>query len=157
MDVFYLRCISKKPADEDIWYECSPVGKEQLRRSIEVMCREAGISEKTTNHSLRATGATAFSSAGVPEKLIRDVTGHRSIVCQLYERPSLAQKEAVSNILVQFKERGCSLRKWQNRLVLVLIVLIKVKTQNVSCSKHQWLTLPNSSGVVPCLGPCSLG
>ena len=31
-----------------------------------------------TNHSLRATGATALFSAGVPERLIRDVTGHQS-------------------------------------------------------------------------------
>ena len=69
---------------------------------MEVMCREAGISEKKTNHSLRAT---ALFSAGAPERLICDVTGHQSnalqLYYQLYERPSLAQKEAVSSILVQ--------------------------------------------------------
>ena len=101
MDVFYLRCVSKKPADGDKWYECSPVGKEKLRKFMEVMCREAGISEKKTNHSLRATGATALFSAGVPERMIRDVTWHRSNALQLYERPSLTEKEAVSSILVQ--------------------------------------------------------
>ena len=40
---------------------------------------------RETNHSLRATGATALFSAGVPEKLIRDVTGHKSNTLQLYE------------------------------------------------------------------------
>ena len=45
---------------------------------MDAMCKEAGIKEKKSNHSLRATGATALFNAGVPEKLIRDVTGHRS-------------------------------------------------------------------------------
>ena len=54
-----------------------------------------------TNHSLRATGASALFSAGMPEKLIRDVTGHRSSALQLYERPTVEQKQAVSRVLVQ--------------------------------------------------------
>ena len=103
MDVFYLHPVSKKVSDDEPWYECSPVGKEKLRKYMEMMCREAGITEKKTNHSLRATGATALFSAGVPEKLIRDVTGHKSNALQLYERPSVAQKEAVLGILVQGK------------------------------------------------------
>ena len=39
--------------------------------------------------------------AGVPDKLIRDVTGHRSNALHLYERPTLQQKHEVSKILVQ--------------------------------------------------------
>ena len=46
------------------------------------MC-SAGL-EKKTNHSLRATGTSAMFHAGVPEKIIRDVTGHRSNVLHLY-------------------------------------------------------------------------
>ena len=46
------------------------------------MC-SAGL-EKKTNHSLRATGTSAMFHAGVPEKKIRDVTGHRSNVLHLY-------------------------------------------------------------------------
>ena len=65
------------------------------------MCKEAGISEHKTNHSLRATGASAMFNAGVSDKLIRDVTGHRSTALQLYERPTLQQKQAVSRVLVQ--------------------------------------------------------
>ena len=37
--------------------------------------------------------------AGVPEKIIRDVTGHRSNALHLYERPTVEQK--VSNVLIQ--------------------------------------------------------
>ncbi len=53
---------------------------------------------------MRATGATALFSAGVPDKMIREVTGHRSNALELYERPSMAQREAVSGILVQGKK-----------------------------------------------------
>ena len=65
---------------------------------MQVMCRQAGITEKKTNCSLRATGET---NAGVSEKLIRDITGHHSNALQVYERPSLEQRQAVSKILVQ--------------------------------------------------------
>ncbi len=107
MDVFYLRPVSKKsmPYDQrESWYECSPIGREKLRHYLETMCKEAGMTGKKTNHSLRATGATALFSAGVPEKKILEVTGHRSNALELYERPSLAQKQAVSRILVDGKK-----------------------------------------------------
>ena len=64
------------------------------------MCKEAGIQGKKANHSLRATGASALFNAGVPEKLIRDVTGHRSKALELYECPSLDQLKAVSRVLL---------------------------------------------------------
>ena len=50
---------------------------------MEYICAEAGVTRKT-NHSLRATGATALFNAGVPEKF---VTGHCSNPLHLYERP----------------------------------------------------------------------
>ena len=68
---------------------------------MEVICCEAGITEKKANHSLHETGATALFNAGVQEKLIKDVTSHRSNALQIYERPSLEQRQAVSKILVQ--------------------------------------------------------
>ena len=61
------------------------------------MCKEAGM-DKNSNHSLHAT---AFFNAGIPEKLIRDVTGHRSKALELYECPSLNQCQSVSQVLVQ--------------------------------------------------------
>lgn len=63
---------------------------------LQGMCHEAGITDKKTNHSLRATGTSALVNAGVPEKLIRNVTGHRSNAIHQYERPSLQQRQDVS-------------------------------------------------------------
>ena len=102
LDLFYLR--PKKSAESGSWYDCVAVGKEKLRNFLQSMCADAGISEKKTNHSLRATGASALFNAGVPERLIRDVTGHRSSALHLYERPSVQQKQAVSRVLVQGRQ-----------------------------------------------------
>ena len=98
MDVFYLRPKRNLVGDSP-WYECAPIGKAKLGAFMESICAEAGVSKKT-NHSLRATGATALYNAGVPDKLIRDVTGHRSNALHLYERPTEEQKKQVSHVLM---------------------------------------------------------
>ena len=53
----------------------------------------------------QATGASALFNAGAPEKLIQDVTGHRPNALQLYERLTLLQRQSVSSVLVQGKQR----------------------------------------------------
>ena len=79
LDVFCLRPVSNTPLDPSAyWYEAAPVGKEKLRKFLSCMCDEDGINSKKTNHSLRATGTTAMFNANVPEKIIREVTGHTS-------------------------------------------------------------------------------
>ena len=106
MDVFYLPPKKQVGSSIDLsWYECAAVGKEKLRTFMELMCRDAGIAKKT-NRSLRATGASALFHAGVPEKLIRDVTGHCTNALQLYERPTDQQRKQVSEVLVQGREFG---------------------------------------------------
>lgn len=76
--VLYVRPKKDLPLTPNTpWYDCVPVGKDKLRKFVEEMCKEAGISEKKTNHSLRATGATAMFTASVPKKMIQDITGHR--------------------------------------------------------------------------------
>ena len=63
------------------------------------MCSQAGIGGNTTNHSLRATGATQMYNKGAPEKLIQERTGHRSLeALRAYERTNSSQHQAVSNL-----------------------------------------------------------
>ena len=64
------------------------------------MCAHAGIEGNKTNHSLRATGASELFHANVPEKMIQERTGHRSVVAlRTYERTAHDQHQAVSSIL----------------------------------------------------------
>ena len=100
-DILYLRPKKVMPSDEsEPWYENVPVGKNVLSSMVKNMCLEGGIAGKS-NHSLRASGATAMFQNGVPEKIIQKVTGHRSLeaLCE-YERVSTDQNVQVSKILM---------------------------------------------------------
>ena len=87
------------PSDEsEPWYENVPVGKNVLSSMVKIMSLEGGIAGKS-NHSLRASGATAMLQNGVPEKIIQKVTGHRSLeALREYERVSTDQNVQVSKV-----------------------------------------------------------
>ena len=71
--LFYVRPLQHKPQDETSpWFYNVP----------ETTCLRAGIEGKKTNHSLQATGASKLFYANVPEKMIQERTGHRSVVAQ---------------------------------------------------------------------------
>ena len=117
-DLFYMRPFEKVKPDQSVWYYSIPVGRNRLSRMVPEMCQLANISGHKTNHSLRATGATALYEAEVPEKIIQERTGHRSLEgLRVYERTSEKQHQAVSNILSsssqstylsQIKQLDCS-------------------------------------------------
>ena len=69
------------------------------------MCRNAGIVGHKTNQSLRATGATEMYHGNVPEKLIQERTGHRSLkALRVHERSTDEQHKAVSTLLSSAQE-----------------------------------------------------
>lgn len=102
-NLFYVRPLEKPQGD--IWYSSVPLGKNKLAKMVANMCADAGIGGHKTNHSLRATGATELYTAGVPEKIIQERTGHRSLEClRMYEKTSERQQKAVSKILSSTEE-----------------------------------------------------
>ena len=75
----YLRPLGNIPNDPTRpWFAATPVGENKLGAMVKDMFTEVGIVNKT-NHSLRATGATNLYTANMPEKLIQQRTGHRSV------------------------------------------------------------------------------
>ena len=100
-DVFYLRPLPRVPTNQDLpWFTSSPIGRNELSKMVQKFCTEAGISGNKTNHSLRATGASQLFQAHVPEKIIQERTGHRSLeALRLYERTTTEQHQAVSQVL----------------------------------------------------------
>ncbi len=63
------------------------------------MANEAGLPGKFTNHSLHATAATRLYQEGIPEKLIKEITGHRSEAVRDYEHTGEKMKQSVSTAL----------------------------------------------------------
>ena len=101
-DIFYLRPLEKTPSDPNVpWYSAVPVGKNTLEKKLSCICEQAGIEGTITNHSLRATSATHMYISGVPEKVIQERIGHRSLeALRVYERSNSQQHEAASSVLM---------------------------------------------------------
>ena len=95
-DIFYLRPLEKTPSDPNVpWYSAVPVGKNTLEKELSCICKQAGIEGTITNHNLRMTSAAHMCMSGVPEKVIQERTGHRSLeVLRMYERSNSQQHEA---------------------------------------------------------------
>ena len=98
---FYCKPIPNAPLDETSpWYYNIPVGRNLLSRMVPDLYSEAGLSCRKTNHSLQVSSATRLFEAGVPEKVIQQRTGHRSLeALRMYERVTEQQEQAVSKIL----------------------------------------------------------
>ena len=76
------------------------LGKNWLNSMLKEMCSQAGLSIEFSNHSLRAYGATSLFQAKVPEKLIQQHIGHKSLkALRQYECTSDGQLLDVSNIV----------------------------------------------------------
>ena len=100
-DILFVRpleIIQNHPATP--WYSGIPIGKNTLENKLRKRCALAGIEGRVTNHSMRATSVTCLYETGVPEKVIQERTGHRSLeALRVYERTNSQQHKVVSNIL----------------------------------------------------------
>ena len=94
---FYLRPLEKpNPA---CWYSSQEVGLNTLRKTIGEIVKETKTEVFFTNHSLHRTSTTHLFQVGVPKKIIREFTGHRSDALAKYEVTSEDQKESLSKII----------------------------------------------------------
>lgn len=129
-DLFYVRPV-EKPKQGAAWYYSIPIGRNKLAQMVPEMCRIGGISGHETNHSFRATGTTELYEAEVPEKIIQERTGHRSLEClRMYERTSEKQHQAVSNILSSSSQSTYHTQ------------ITKIDSQNIATSSNMTGLLP---------------
>ena len=100
-DNFYLTPVTVLPSDPTKpWFTKVPVGRNTLNKMLKEMCQDAGLPQTYTNHSLRAYGATTLFQSKVPEKIIQQRTGHKSLnALRQYERTTETQLLDVSNVL----------------------------------------------------------
>ena len=100
-DTFYLQPLCNTPTNASApWFRSTPIGKNTLGKMMKNVCEKAGISVGYTYQSLRVYGATTLFQTHVPEKLIQQRTGHRSLeALKQYERTSAAQLLDISNVI----------------------------------------------------------
>ena len=75
--MFWQRAKKYAP-DGDVWYDDMPVGANTLGNKLKTFSDRFNLSEKYTNHCVRATVTTVLDQGGVEGRHIIGVTGHRN-------------------------------------------------------------------------------
>ena len=103
---FYLRPLTSVPSSGP-WYGQAVVGVNTLKKIVPELCQEACFGVQYTNHSLRATAITRMYEGGVPENIISEKSGHKSIKgLRAYERTSILQEKA-AGASINAKQASC--------------------------------------------------
>ena len=102
---FYLRPLDKVASGNKPWYCKSRVGVNKLKTFLPEISAESGLQVHYTNHSQRATAVTRMYNTGVPENLIAEKSGHRSLkALRAYETTSKYQEKLAGQSIQVGKE-----------------------------------------------------
>ena len=93
----YLRPL--KRYTEHIWYSYQPLGINTLQQVTSKLAACANLPGKRTNHSLHAMGPTHLYECGVDDKLVCELSEHRSNAILEYKCTSGELKHHVSQLL----------------------------------------------------------
>ena len=87
--------------EDNVWYEARSVGVNSLDSMMKNISEAASLSHPCTNHSLRATAITLWSNAGIPNRHIMAISGHRNeqSLAHYNTRPSTTQLRNCSDVL----------------------------------------------------------
>ena len=98
-----------QPTDA-VWYDNKPIGVNKLDNMMREISEVAQLSRIYTNHSVRATAITVWSDAGVPNRHIMAISGHRNeqSLSHYNTRPSTAQLHHCSEVLSRRLEQSPS-------------------------------------------------
>ena len=81
------------------------VGVNTLKNVVPQLSTEAGLVIHYTNHSLQATAVTRMYEKGVPEKIIADKSGHKSMkALRSCEHTSFMQEKAAGECIQHGKQ-----------------------------------------------------
>ena len=75
---FFQRPKTKIAPDDKIWYDACAVGHNTLGSMMSKISDAAQLSQRYTNHSLRATAVHVLDAANFPSRHIMSVTGHKA-------------------------------------------------------------------------------
>ena len=110
---FYMQLMQK--IDHRVacpWYQVSPVEVNTLKNMMSRMSALAGLSNRYTNHGLRATACTRMFNA-VPQKVIAEFSGHKSAkALQKYEHTSPSLLRAAGLAIKDEKQSNLIQKKW---------------------------------------------
>ena len=125
----YLKPSSKKQLSRGYpWFQNIPIGQNTLAKVVGRVTKNAALEGFFTNHSLRASCATVLynDDCNLPEQVIAEKTGHRSLAIRSYKRTKNTLKREVSDILTNYSAGVAQDEK-------------VVKTSKLKPLKHEYL------------------
>ena len=124
---FYLQPLPSVPSSGP-WYGQAVVGVNTLKKIVPELCKEACLG---VEYTLRATAITCMYEGGVPENIISEKSGHRSIKgLRAYKRTSILQEKA-AGASINTEQALCVAK--DEHLVSVFLYVF-----TVHCVFNQW-------------------
>ena len=98
---FYMRALDHFPTDpKKCCMTKQRMGTNILKNMLPELSEKSGIGVHYTNHSLRATAITRMFNKGIPEKVIAETSGHKTMkALRCYEHTSQQQQQAVTAVI----------------------------------------------------------
>lgn len=147
---------------DTVWYENRPLGVNKLGDMMKIISSAAGLSTIYTNHCVRATSITLWSDAGLTNRHIMSISGHRNeqSLHHYNQRPSTSQLKRCSDVLSQaLGDESFDEHQVQRRRVLQLASETNAPatttiTSQTSSSNVQIQNLPEFGSL---FSSCSIG
>ena len=101
---FFQRPKSKMFHTDAVWYDNVPVGKNTLATKMRTLSQSVGCSQIYTNHCVRATAITTLSRAGIKDRDICSVSGHRRVesLDAYRAKPTTEKRQEMSTMLHKY-------------------------------------------------------
>ena len=108
-DVFFQYPKKQWNYDDEVWYDARPIGVNKLDNMLESISEAAKLSKMYTNHSVRATAIALWSNAGIQNRHIMAISGHRSeqSLAHYNTQPSTSQLQHCSEVLSRSLTAEC--------------------------------------------------
>ena len=91
---FYLQSLKNSTPKQRYGHEV--VGQNKMKEVVKELLCSAKIDCYFTNHLLRRSGGSRLFQAGVEQKLVKELTGHRSDAIDCYQITSECQRQKFS-------------------------------------------------------------
>lgn len=100
---FYLAVNRQTWRQSQVWYESSPLGKNEMGKFMSTAAKNAGLAaqnKKISNHSIRKASISRLHDAGVPENFVMQLSCHKNLQSlSSYKSVSITHQQHVSDTL----------------------------------------------------------
>lgn len=157
-DHFFQQGRAKIAVDDEMWYTSRPVGERTLNEMMKNISKDAELIKLYTNHCVRATTVSVLAHAGVSNREIMKVTGHRcEASLDSYNADSSDQQKRSYSSILQGESSEIPEKTQQDRPNNMLVVTATgaapppFSSSSISQVNNMCNTRINNQVTLPCM------